>query len=874
MKRSSYPYRLLLWLVLNLAAGSGFGATFVVDSPADSHDANPGDGLAADHANPDLSRTTLRAAIEEANALDGADTVLIPIAHSPIELRLGALLVTDNQTHVLGQSGYPVIEGVYNVINHATFMLFSDSNSIAGLQVRRSRGDAIDIFGAHNRVGGSTTVERVIIVGGGWDNTSASAIRISGPDATDNVVRGSHLGLESNGMTSNGNRRGVTLEYAAARNWVGGPNPEDRNLIAGNDSYGLLLTTGAFDNNVAGNYIGADSSGRSGPGNGSAGILLNKRAHDNFIGGDDLTQGNLISANRGDGIRLSGPDVTENTITGNLIGSSMTGREYLGNAGDGIHLTDGANTNLIGGSGEDSGNLIGGNSGNGICLSGPDVAHNLIKANWIGIALSGTRYLSNGWIAGDGIRIEAGAHNNIIGGTVYEELNICSGNYGFGVHLRGQGTDGNVVVGNVIGLNWTGTSSIGNGCGVVISDGAQYNTIGGPDIDYGNLISSNRSLDFPFGAGVLIYGPGTNFNRVSANYIGLDISGLRARPNRSAGIIVGHGAQHNTIGGDNLTDGNTISGNGSDDPVPGVAAGIHIYGRDTRFNLVQGNHIGVGPDGSTVIPNNGHGIGLVAGASYNWIGGDGFREANKIWGNEGAGVFLSGTDTQANLIRRNSMNDNAGLGIEIRDSAQGGIWPPTITTVGQLLAPGARHVVGRDAPPGVTIDIYDVQTPDSSGAGEGYSYLASTTATSSGNFDFYLPYAAATPIILTAIAVDGERNSSAFAINGYSPDAANSAGDTRMVPYTFRLDRNYPNPFNPKTTIGFELPAPSWVRLSILNILGQRVRSLVDRELPVGPHTVVWNGRDEHGDPVASGVYFYRLETADRSATRKLVLLK
>jgi choice-of-anchor B domain-containing protein len=88
------------------------------------------------------------------------------------------------------------------------------------------------------------------------------------------------------------------------------------------------------------------------------------------------------------------------------------------------------------------------------------------------------------------------------------------------------------------------------------------------------------------------------------------------------------------------------------------------------------------------------------------------------------------------------------------------------------------------------------------------------------------------------------------------------------------LAQNYPNPFNPSTTISFELAARSHARLFIYDVHGAWVRTLVDRDLTAGTHTVDWNGTDAHSRPVSSGVYYYRLDSDGASATRRMVLLK
>jgi hypothetical protein len=96
----------------------------------------------------------------------------------------------------------------------------------------------------------------------------------------------------------------------------------------------------------------------------------------------------------------------------------------------------------------------------------------------------------------------------------------------------------------------------------------------------------------------------------------------------------------------------------------------------------------------------------------------------------------------------------------------------------------------------------------------------------------------------------------------------------RWVPQVFALHANYPNPFNPATTIRYQLPQAAPVRLEIFDVLGQKVRTLVAEAQPAGYHRATWDSRNEAGDPVAAGVYLYRLQAGDFRQVRKLLLLK
>ena len=101
---------------------------------------------------------------------------------------------------------------------------------------------------------------------------------------------------------------------------------------------------------------------------------------------------------------------------------------------------------------------------------------------------------------------------------------------------------------------------------------------------------------------------------------------------------------------------------------------------------------------------------------------------------------------------------------------------------------------------------------------------------------------------------------------------------TDILPTSFKLDQNYPNPFNPSTSIWFDLPARAKVTLTVFNLLGQEVSTLVDEDLPAGRHLSIWDGHSDNGVSVASGIYFYKLiaESGDNQfvETKKMMSLK
>jgi hypothetical protein len=123
---------------------------------------------------------------------------------------------------------------------------------------------------------------------------------------------------------------------------------------------------------------------------------------------------------------------------------------------------------------------------------------------------------------------------------------------------------------------------------------------------------------------------------------------------------------------------------------------------------------------------------------------------------------------------------------------------------------------------------------------------------------------------LTADGVTMFLNAVAFMLGKEVGVAQNPA----TVPVNFSLDQNYPNPFNPTTTLGFSLSGTSNVKLSVYNMLGQKVVTLADQVYQAGTFSVTWDGRDSDGQTVESGVYLYKLETENQSLAKKMLLMK
>jgi hypothetical protein len=111
-----------------------------------------------------------------------------------------------------------------------------------------------------------------------------------------------------------------------------------------------------------------------------------------------------------------------------------------------------------------------------------------------------------------------------------------------------------------------------------------------------------------------------------------------------------------------------------------------------------------------------------------------------------------------------------------------------------------------------------------------------------------------------------------FAIAGSPVDVED--GPAITVPVSYQLFQNSPNPFNPSTSIRFDVSHRSRVTLSIYNLRGQMVNTLVDDELPAGSHSIHWDGTNNPGERVPSGTYFYRLRAGNSIETKKMLLLR
>ncbi len=467
-----------------------------------------------------------------------------------------------------------------------------------------------------------------------------------------------------------------------------------------------------------------------------------------------------------------------NVIEGNFIGTDVTGTVALG-IGSGVVMVFGAPNNTIGGTTPGARNLISGNFA-GVVISNLTAGGNMVQGNLIGTDVTGTVALGNR----NGVLIGS-SPNNTIGGTTPEARNIISGNERTGIRIDGEGSPGgsgfatgNLVQGNFIGTDVTGTAALGNGDPLISgrSVGVSircigpdcFNTIGGTTPGAGNLISGNKD------DGILLSSRGT---LVQGNFIGTDVTGTAALGNGgvnplTAGVSIS-GFPGNTIGGTTPGAGNLISGNNHD----GVSIGVRFEG-----NLVQGNLIGTDVTGTTALGNGGFGVRIVDG-SGNTIGGTASGAGNTIAFNafDGVFVFVQGAEAIGNAILSNSIFSNGLLGIDL--GAPFGVTPNDVgdgdTGANELQnfpvltlaeTTGASTIINgtlnSNASQAYDIELFSSVAADPSGFGEGQTFLdrvvVSTDAMGDGSFNVALPFGIAAGEFVTATATDAAGNTSEF----------------------------------------------------------------------------------------------------------------
>jgi hypothetical protein len=548
-------------------------------------------------------------------------------------------------------------------------------------------------------------------------------VKISGPNATGNIVSGNYIGLNPGGTKPIPNRSdGIRLVNGAHNNRIGADHLYTTNIISANSGNGIYLGAEggapARSNNVQGNFIGIPYFHGYDKGNEGYGILI-EDARENTIGGafvqgfymihslqkdeenflkaapslsglasatipnriagagvplvhseNNGPLGNLIGNNLLGGIRIAGTRSYGNVIQGNRIGTDMGDNPHP-NRWAGLWIDTPSSNTLVGGPDPESYNLVSSNGGDGICISNGE-GHRIL-GNLIGLdSATGAASRPN---AGYGIVVEDEARNVEIGGLGVNEGNVVSGNTMAGVAILGAKTSGHILRGNRIGTTADGIAALPNAVEGILVEDAEAVRIGDTAPGGGNLIAGNT------GPGIRIEGRMTTVTDVwiEGNAIGINSQSDQALANQGGGIVVEGKTQGARIRG------NTVSGN--------ARTGITLHGKDSVETHILGNSIGVDSTGQFRIANQGDGI-RVHGTRKTIIGGSG-DDRNIVSGNSGHGISIYGEgivfmgmkktadEEEETLVRGNLIGvnhalaplPNEGDGVCILDSSGNTIGP-------------------------------------------------------------------------------------------------------------------------------------------------------------------------------------------------------
>jgi hypothetical protein len=464
-------------------------------------------------------------------------------------------------------------------------------------------------------------------------------------------------------------------------------------------------------------------------------------------------------------------DITSshNRIEGNLINTNNQGTGPAANPFNllqsGIFLQNSPD-NIIGGTTTAARNVISGTKQIALELNGIGSARNLIQGNLIGTDITGKVAVPNGFRG-----ISVFGPNNIIGGTVPGAGNVISNNAPFGIIMdSADAANGNIVQGNFIGTDITGTVAMPNFLSGIALGAVSNTTIGGTSPNARNVISGHLQY------GIDINASGRSGFIVQGNYIGTDSTGSVAIGNAQAGINIG-----NTT--DSLVADNVISGN--------QGFGIHLFGIGvpaSRGTKIRNNRIGTDVSGTLPMGNGEVGI-YIDGTGGVLVGGTDATGANKIAFNSRGGVYVTAWD---NAIRQNEIFSNGGLGIDLAPfgcnyllGCRGTVVPndscdadnggnhlqnfPLITATGPAISGSGTVIQGTlnsSANQSYVLDFFSNDNCDSSGNGEGKNFIGSTSVSTSDTcdvvFKVLVPANVPQGKIITATATDTNGNTSEF----------------------------------------------------------------------------------------------------------------
>ncbi len=617
------------------------------------------------------------------------------------------------------QSNY-IISNVISGNDESGIMLSnSSSNKIFGNFIGfTSSGEAVmanDFYGIvlysnsqYNLIGTSESGGRNLIVGHSDGNDSG--IYFSGANVKNNYIYNNIIGLTSSeAIPSSRGKYGIRFAYDANHNQIGGTGAGEGNIISGNSEHGIYFNDSST-NEIFGNFIGFKSDGETVRTNGVFGIYLFTNSQNNLIGTSESGGGNLIVGDsNGSGIGFNGSDVKNNHIYNNIIGLTSSEAIPSSRGRYGISSTNYANNNHIGGTAAGEGNIISGNSDYGIYFYNSST--NEIFGNFIGLAADGEELRTNRL---SGINLGGSSQDNLIGTSESGGGNVIvasSEGVSSCIHFYEQDVKNNYIYNNIIGLTSSeAMPSFRGKYGIYFENDTNNNHIGGRDSGEKNIISGNLEYGIYFNA--------SSTNEIFGNYIGFASNGETVRAN-THGIHIFGASRDNLIGTSESGGGNLIVGSSE-----ASGYGIVLNGSGVQSNYISNNTIGLTSSEGTPSPKGYYGIYLYNGASYNRIG-----PSNTIAFNIADGVRVDGSSTTQEVITQNSIFSNSGKGIELINSGNGEVASPEISSAGYNEITTQTQITGTGAPANGTVEIFKAE------GGQGKTYLGSTTADGSGNWN-------------------------------------------------------------------------------------------------------------------------------------------
>jgi hypothetical protein len=405
----------------------------------------------------------------------------------------GSGSATNIQINGSASSG-TIIQGNYIGTNAAGTAAIA--NSILGIVIG-TNGPGTG--SSNNIIGGTTAGARNVVSG-----NASIGIEIFDSGVTGNVIEGNYIGTNAAGTTALPNGNGIFL-LRTVNVVIGGATAGARNVISGNQLYGIRISNGSgvtgVGNLIEGNFVGTNAAGTAAVPNGADGAdgILLEETQNTTIGGTTAAARNIISGNIGDGVRISSgdPPATANVVEGNYIGTNAAGTAAIGNGGSGVEIFGGGGpigVNTIGGTAAEAGNLISGNAVAGITVN--NAANAVIQGNFIGTDFNGTGNLGN---LGYGVSL-SNASDNMVGGTVAGAGNVIAFNGSNNQSSGGVGVPfgtGNSILGNSIFSN-TGAAASTSGLGINLFSANDNATAGVTPNDPGDVDTGPNNLqNFP-----------------------------------------------------------------------------------------------------------------------------------------------------------------------------------------------------------------------------------------------------------------------------------------------------------------------------------------------------------------------------------------